>query len=152
VVFNLALRISGDYDDAQDIAQSVFVKAYEKLETFDPAFEFFSWIYKMTLNESINLTNSRKWTTSLSSELPSPAHLPDERLMQDELQNEIGKALAELSIDQRAMIVLRHFADLSYRELGFVFNIAEKTVKSRLFSAREQLREILQHRGVAVNE
>lgn len=152
VVFNLALRLSGDFDDAEDVAQTVFVKAYEKLGTFNPQYAFFSWIYKMTVNESLNLIASRKQTTPLTESLPSPAYLPDERLMQDEMQNELGKAIAELPIDQRAILVLRHFADLSYRELGFIFDIAEKTVKSRLYCAREQLREILQNRGVMANE
>jgi RNA polymerase sigma-70 factor (ECF subfamily) len=152
VVFNLALRLSGDHDDAEDIAQTVFVKAYEKLGSFDATYGFFSWIYKMTLNESINLINSRKRRSAFGGAMPAPEQLPDERMIQGELQAEISLALAELSIEQRAIIVLRHFADLSYRELGYIFNVPEKMVKSRLFSAREHLRLILQQRGVAINE
>src|SRR5882762_2699539 len=60
VVFNLALRMVGDAEDARDVTQTVFVKAYQKLSTFDQRNRFFSWLYRIGINESINLLHRRK--------------------------------------------------------------------------------------------
>lgn len=150
-IFNAALRLLNDYDDAQDITQTVFVKAYEKLGTFNPEYKFFSWIYKMTLNESINHINRRKHRAALTETMVSPEKAPDEKLEMTRLERGVQDAMDELSIDHRVIVVLRHFADLSYRELGYILEIPEKTVKSRLFAARQRLGAVLVKRGMVEN-
>jgi RNA polymerase sigma-70 factor (ECF subfamily) len=150
-IFNAALRLLNDYDDAQDITQTVFVKAYEKLRLFNPEYKFFSWIYRMTLNESINHLNRQKHRAVLTDTLASPEKAPDEKLELTRLENGVHDAIAELSIDHRVILILRHFADLSYRELGYILEIPEKTVKSRLFAARQRLGMVLLKRGMVEN-
>jgi RNA polymerase sigma-70 factor (ECF subfamily) len=147
-IFNVALRMVNDYDDAQDITQSVFVKAFEKLDAFNPKYKFFSWIYKMTVNESVNFLNQRKRFSELDRETVSSEKTPEEHYLNDELSAKIQDAIMDLQTDYRVAIVLRHFADLSYREIGYILDLAEKTVKSRLFTARRLLYDILKKRGV----
>lgn len=147
-IFNTALRLVNDRDEAKDITQEVFIRAYENLRKFKPEFKFFSWIYKMTLNQSINVINRRKHKTTLGTDLISPDKDPETRLNGKRLIKKVQDAIAELSIDLRMVIILRHFADLSYRELSFVLDIPEKTVKSRLFTARQRLGEILSKQGI----
>ena len=147
-IFNTALRLVGDADEAKDITQEVFIRAYENLESFKPEYKFFSWIYKMTLNRSINEISRRKHQAALDSEIISPEEDPGSRIDARRLAKKIQEAITELSIDLRVVIILRHFADLSYRELSFVLEIPEKTVKSRLFSARQRLGDILARQGI----
>lgn len=148
VVFNVALRLVGDYDDAGDVTQSVFIKAYESLNEYDPRFKFFSWVYKMAVNESLNLIKQRKPQVELKDDIPSSDIGPEKHYNMKQLEENVQNAISELTINQRVILILRYFADLSYRELGFILDISEKTVKSRLFSARQRLGDILQKRGI----
>lgn len=147
-IFNVALRMVGSYDDAQDIAQTVFVKTYENLAACDPPSKFFSWIYRAVINESINWMQRRSRQVGLTDIMISPEKTPEEEYHMRELTEHVNTAIGELMIDHRVVLVLRHFADLSYRELSYVLEIPEKTVKSRLFAARQRLGAILQKRGM----
>ena len=71
VLFNVALRMVGNYEDARDIAQTAFVKAFEKLDTYDPRYRFFSWIYRIMMNESLNYLQRRKFHEPLDVNLSS---------------------------------------------------------------------------------
>lgn len=148
VIFNTALRMVGDYQDARDVAQTVFVRAYERLGAYDPSYKFFSWIYKMAVNESINTINRRKNHAPLSDDSSAVAAAPDELFERDEICGIVQDAIAELPIEHRVILVLRHFADLSYRDLSYVLDIPEKTVKSRLFTARQRLGDVLRGKGI----
>ncbi|MFQ5454213.1 MAG: RNA polymerase sigma factor, partial [Candidatus Zixiibacteriota bacterium] len=141
-----------DYEEAQDIAQTVFVKAFEKLDTFNPDYKFFSWIYRMMVNESINFLNKRKQFEELDQSITSPEKNPEELYNDNKLSQTVQEALMELHIEHRVAIVLRHFGNLSYREMSYVLELPEKTVKSRLFSARRVLNKILLKRGVIGND
>lgn len=147
VLYNLALRMVGDEEDAKDIVQASFVKTYEKLSSFDPRFKFFSWVYKITLNESLNALQRRKPMEAIPENLPSEERLPEDALDQERLGRRIQIALEHLTPDYRQVIVLRHFLELSYREMAEIIGVPEKTVKSRLFSARRTLCEILSPEG-----
>lgn len=151
-IFNMALRMVNDYDDAQDITQSVFVKAFGKLDGFNPKYKFFNWIYRMTINESINSLKERKHFVELDQAMVSSEKTPEEHYSNDELSEKIQDAIMDLQIDHRVPIVLRHFADLSYKELGYILELPEKTVKSRLFTARRLLHDILIKRGVMAHD
>jgi RNA polymerase sigma-70 factor, ECF subfamily len=148
VVFNLALRMVNDREDARDLTQNVFIKAYRKLETFDRQRRFFSWIYRITINESLNLISRRKRHEELDEEIVSEERSPEERMDETQSQGLVQAAMMELSEDHRQTIILRHFLDQSHREMSELLDIPEKTVKSRLYTARQQLGEVLRRRGV----
>ena len=147
-VFNLAFRFSSDKQDAEDIAQSVFVKAYEKLGTFDKKFRFFSWLYKIAVNESINFLNRRKKFDSFDEDVHSGNRGPEEHFPDHEMTASIDMALLDLKPDYRIVVILNHFQELSYREISQILEIGENTVKSRLFSARKKLKGLLLKRGI----
>lgn len=148
-VYNLALRMVKEPQDAEDITQTVFVKAYEKLDTYKPSHQFFSWIYRIAINESINFSKKRKRLDEYESGISGRREeTPEDEFNADDLSEVIGEAIMMLKVDYRMVIVLRHFHDYSYQEMSDVLGIPEKTVKSRLFSARQLLKEILESEGI----
>jgi len=150
-LFNTALRLVGDYDEALDIVQRAFIKAFGRLSSFDPERRFFSWVYRILVNEALDSLNARaryrRLDTSELEVLPGTIEASDEAARQKEIGDHIEAALLRLSPDYRQVIILRHLANLSYREIADLIEIPEKTVKSRLYAARLRLREILLHRG-----
>ena len=143
-LFNVALRMLGNVQDAEDVTQTVFGKAFDALASYDPQYRFLSWIYRMTVNESLNAIKSRRPTVTLEEHLgiAAPGFSPDAR----ETEEQVGKALRDLKPDDRAVVVLRHFASFSYDEIAAVLEVPSRTVKSRLFTARQRLRvSLLRH-------
>lgn len=147
VLFNVALRMVGDYEDARDVAQTAFVKAYAKLGSFDPRHRFFSWLYRIMVNEALNLIDRRKPGAPLPPGLAVDVD-PGAVLEATECAELVETALGELPPESREVLVLRHFGELSYQEMAETLAIPEKTVKSRLFTARQRLGEILLAKGV----
>lgn len=141
-VFNVALRMLGNVQDAEDVTQTVFGNAFLQLDSYDPKYRFFSWIYRMTVNESLNTIKSRRNVVSLdgSFDVPAPGAMSQSAV---EAEARVGKALMELKPDDRAVVVLKHFVSFSYEEISDVLDVPVKTVKSRLFTARERLRQSL---------
>ena len=144
-LFNVALRMLNNVQDAEDVTQTVFLNAFLNLRTYNPRYRFFSWIYRMTVNESLNLLKRRKPTVTLEDDLDilAPGAAPDRAA---EVEDRVGKALMGLKPDDRAVVVLRHFVSFSYREIADVLEIPVRTVKSRLYTARERLRLTLRER------
>jgi RNA polymerase sigma-70 factor (ECF subfamily) len=147
-VFNAALRMLRNPEDARDVAQTVFLKAFEHLADYDPKYRFYSWIYRIALNESINILNGRKRLEPISGD-----EVDDRRGAADDLESEqvsrsVQGALMMIKAEYRAVIVLKHFLELSYVDIGEILQLPEKTVKSRLFAARQLLKDALQHRGI----
>jgi len=141
-VFNIALRMLGNVQDAEDVTQTAFGNAFEALDSYDPKYRFFSWIYRMTVNESLNTLKRRRNVVSLDGSFDFPA--PDQVSQSAaEAEEKVGSALLELKPDDRAVVVLRHFVSFSYEEISDVLGVPVKTVKSRLFTARERLRQSL---------
>jgi len=137
-LFNVALRMLGNVQDAEDVTQTVFLNAFHKLRTYDSKYKFFSWIYRMTVNESLNLLKRRKPTDPLEDDLDilGPGTAADRA----EAEDRVGRALTSLKPEDRAVVVLKHFVSFSYQEIADVLEIPVQTVKSRLFTARERLR------------
>jgi RNA polymerase sigma-70 factor, ECF subfamily len=142
VLYNAAYRLLGDREDARDVAQGALVKAYEKLSSFDPRYRFFSWIYRIVVNEALNTRSRRRPSAPLAADLAGGADI-EQALVSRERSDSVQAALLRLGTDDREVIVLRHFAELSYAEIGETLGIAEKTVKSRLHEARQRLGRIL---------
>jgi RNA polymerase sigma-70 factor (ECF subfamily) len=142
-VFNVALRIISNYDDAAEVAQTTFVKAFENLHSFDTRRKFFSWLYRIATNESLNYLKAHRRFETLSEEHETLQHSPEDTFDKAESDRDLQRALMQLNDDQRIVIVLCHFHNLSYKEIGAILDLSEKTVKSRLFTARKNLKEIL---------
>ena len=147
VLFSVALRLLGNYEDARDATQNAFIKVYQRLDTYDSRYRFFSWIYRITVNECLDHLARRTRQGPVDGDEPERG--PDDTLEEREVEAVIGAALLDLSIDYRGVIILRHFVHLSHREMSRVLEIPEKTVKSRLHSARKLLGELLVKRGVS---
>lgn len=147
-VFNAAYRILNNREDANDISQTVFLKVYERLDSYKPEYKFYSWIYRIAINESLTMLNNRKPGSPIDeqqvSEDPSPEQLADS----DQLGRKLQGALMQITADNRAVVVLKHFLGCSYRDISEILGIPEKTVKSRLFTARQQLRTTLLRDGM----
>ena len=142
VLFRVALRLTGEYEDARDATQNAFVKAFEQLHRYDRNRKFFSWIYRIAVNECLNLRRSRRPQEALTEGADTRSG-PFEACVQAEARSRIDRAMAGLSFEYREVIALRHFADLSYEEMADAIGVPEKTVKSRLFSARQKLAVLL---------
>ncbi len=149
VLYNVALRTVGDRETAQDVTQVAFVKAYQNLDRFDRRRRFFSWIYRIAMNEALNVVARRRPHAPVPEDLPSPAAGPAENLDRDRQREALLAAVDTLSPEHHQVIVLRYFVELSYREIAETLEIEEKTVKSRLYEARRNLAERLTRRGAA---
>jgi len=146
-VFNVALRMLRDRQDAMDVAQTTFLKAFEHVGDYDPAFRFYSWLYRIAINESLNALAQRKPREQLDANAPDEGLGPDRAAEGDQALQAIGDALMRISPELRTVTVLRHIAQLSYQDIAVALDLPEKTVKSRLHSARERLREHLLRSG-----
>jgi RNA polymerase sigma-70 factor (ECF subfamily) len=148
VIFNLALRMTNDREDARDIAQTVFVKAYEHLDSYDPRFKFFSWLYRIGMNECLNHRGKARRHEELDPSLVSDGSDPDETARAVIRTEAIEESLMRLSVDYRTVIILRHFLDLNQAEMAHILEVPEKTVKSRLHTARQIMAGFLEQRGI----
>jgi RNA polymerase sigma-70 factor (ECF subfamily) len=145
-IYNAAFRVLGNAADAADITQDVFLRISQHIDEYDAEHKFFSWIYRIALNQAINLAR-RNWREEPLEDgdmLAAGAASDPERSAQlSQLSVRVQGALLKLRVDDRAVLALRHFSELSYREIGEVLAIDEKTVKSRLFEARLRMRDLL---------
>ncbi|MEO8216181.1 MAG: RNA polymerase sigma factor [Acidobacteriota bacterium] len=146
-VFRVVLHMVSSYEDAQEVSQQVFLKAFEHLSSFDPNRRFFSWIYRIAVNESINHVHARKNFETLDNEQQDGHRNPLQSYEATERSRMVREAVMSLSPTYREVIVLRHFLSLSYQEAADVLQVPEKTVKSRLFTARQLLKESLSDSG-----
>lgn len=156
MVFQLALHLLGDAQEAMDLSQEVFLRVFRTLPQFRGQSSLRTWIYRIVLNQASN--RQRWWRRRFKShqvaldehveshgELPESRSyaMPDRVLQQNETAARVWGALSELPFDQRAAIVLREIDGLSYEEISESLGIAVGTVKSRLARARLNLRGAL---------
>ncbi len=153
LVFQLALNLLGDTQEALDLSQEVFLRVFRTLPTFRGHSALRTWIYRITVNQAKNRLRwwrrrRRAQQVSLEDhvrdhgELPSDAvgSSPERVLRQKEIGDRLREALDHLPFDQRTAIVLREIDGLSYDEIAFSLGVAVGTIKSRLARARESLR------------
>jgi RNA polymerase sigma-70 factor, ECF subfamily len=141
-LFNVAYRLLGNHADARDATQNAFVRAYEHLDQFDRRRGFFSWIYRILKNDCLNMLRARRPLAPVDPHM-SASGGPDEAFEAAERQRVVQAALQQLSNEYREVIVLRHFANLSYDEIAATLDVPVKTIKSRLYTARQNLAGIL---------
>jgi RNA polymerase sigma-70 factor (ECF subfamily) len=147
-LYNAAFRMLGNPDEAADVMQTTFLKAFENLDRFNPKFKFFSWIYRIAINESINQRSRTRNEQTLEEDQFVAASHPEDAVDAEQLSDVIQASLMTLQEDYRVVVVLRHFSDLSYRDISEVLHIPEKTVKSRLYSARQLMKTRLNELGM----
>ena len=142
-VFNAAYRMLNSRDDAQDVTQTVFLKVFENIDQFDPSRRFFSWIYRITLNESINWLGKTNRLEPLTYEAAFEGKGPEQEVESANVAANVQAALMTIKSDYRSVVVLKHFLGCSYMEISQILDVPEKTVKSRLYTARQQLKDAL---------
>ena len=155
-VYNLALRTVGNEEDAADMTQEVFLRAYRALGTFRGESKFSVWLYRLTTNVCIDFLRSRRRhpTVSLTAsedddeqpqfELPADESVgPEQQLTRSEMRRSVARGLDSLPDDARKILILRELDGLSYAEIGKVLHLEAGTVKSRLFRARRRLCDFL---------
>lgn len=145
-VYNAAIRILGNPEDAADVTQTTFLKLFASLDRYNPQFRLFSWIYRIAVNESLHQLARRKPAESFED--APDVDTSEQSAVEAELHREIQAVLMELNDDHRVVIVLHYFGELSYGEIGEVLELPGKTVKSRLYSARQQLKSRLEDHGI----
>ena len=159
-VYNLALRMSGSEEDAFDLSQEAFIRAWRSLGSFQFESSFSTWLFRLSSNICLDFLRARKRRATVSLtvlseeedeqtqlDLPDPGPGPEEALLAAEDRALLTEALNSLPADQRQIITLRAINDLSYTEIAQVLQIQEGTVKSRLSRARTMLRNKLLQTG-----
>ena len=158
-VYNIALRMSGDREDALDISQESFLKAYHALENFRGDSKFSVWLYRIVSNTCLDFLRERKRRAEVSLSVEDDEGetaereiaddtLSPERLYERKLTREaVRRGLMSLPEDQREILLLREIQGLSYEEIGSVLSLESGTVKSRIFRARKKLCEFLAEDG-----
>jgi RNA polymerase sigma-70 factor, ECF subfamily len=148
-IYNAAFWVLRRADDASDITQEVFLKVAERPDEYDPKFKFFSWIYRIAINQSLNLLrHNRRETLDDNIDLPAPdSACPEQQLGDAQLSERIRSALMRMTVDDRVVLSLRHFSECSYEAIAQILELDEKTVKSRLFESRQRLRRLLADLG-----
>ena len=147
-VYNLALRTVGNEEDAADMTQEVFLRAYRALGTFRGESKFSVWLYRLTTNVCIDFLRSRRRhpTVSLTA-ADEDDEQPQFDIPADEASGAVVRGLDQLPDDARRILILRELDGLSYAEIGKVLRLEPGTVKSRLFRARRRLCEFLRDDG-----
>jgi RNA polymerase sigma-70 factor (ECF subfamily) len=143
-VYNVALRMLRNPEDARDIAQTVFMKAYQNLSNYDPQHKFYSWIYRMAINESLNILRVRDRSAGpVDEQFADECAGPSDLLADEQTRDVVLEAVDQLKPEYRAVIVLRYFVDRNYEDMSEILGIDAKTVKSRLYTARQLLKDQL---------
>ena len=158
-VYNLALRMCGNADDAFDLAQDAFFRAWRGLSGFQFESAFSTWLFRLTSNVCLDWLRAKKRrpTVSLTTlddegeevqmEIRDPGKSPEELLLAAEDRAAVAKAMNELPVEFREILTLRAIDDLSYTEIAEILHLREGTVKSRLSRARLALRNKLLQNG-----
>ncbi|MBT8400312.1 MAG: sigma-70 family RNA polymerase sigma factor [Rhodothermia bacterium] len=143
VVYNAAFRITSNQQDAEDVTQTVFLKVYENLRLYNSKYRFYSWMYRIAINEALNQQAKRRKKTSADVETVAEPLAEDRTYEKIELEQQVQEAIYRLDPGDRALVVLKHFQGFSYDEIGFILDLPVRKVKSRLYTARQRLKEEL---------
>jgi RNA polymerase sigma-70 factor (ECF subfamily) len=158
-IFNICYRFTGSQDDAQDLAQEVFIKIYRTLNSYDvDKGAFMTWVATLTRNLLVDHFRKRKQDRltdsmdepisaedglSIAAQIEDAGPSPDARLRTREAQEMVQKGLQKLSPELREAVILRDLQDMDYREIALALKVPEGTVKSRINRGRTELARLL---------
>lgn len=156
-IYNYLLRMLNDREEAEDLTQETFVRAWQALGRFRGGAAFSTWLYRIATNLAIDSLRRRQRSGPTQSieephqsedgeterQWPDPERPPDEQVIARELQEAVWQAVGQMTPKLRAVLVMYDFEQMSYEEIARVLRVPLGTVKSRLFNARKQLRERL---------
>ncbi|MEX2264524.1 MAG: sigma-70 family RNA polymerase sigma factor [Bryobacteraceae bacterium] len=155
-IFRLAMHITRNREDAEDVLQETFLKAYERLDQFQGASKFYTWLVRIGVNESLMKLRKRKLDRSVSldeeidtgedtlvREIAAWDENPEQRYSREEMNEILSQVVDTLPISFRTVFILRDIEELSTEETAAALNLSVPAVKSRLLRARLQLRDKL---------
>lgn len=153
-LYHAALRIADTPEDAYDVVQDAFLNAYQSLASFKGDAEFFTWLYRIAFNAAISQKRKKKATASLDAgrngkpiaEPIDDSHgiVPGETMEQGEEEAKLHAAIRKLSVEHRAVLVMKDIDGLKYEEIAEATGVPIGTVRSRLHRARIDLRNLLE--------
>jgi len=159
-VYNLALKMTRNEEDALDLSQEAFIKAFNQLSNFRGESRFSVWLYRLTYNLCIDFLRKKKPDANTISlnyeddnneaaplEIPDLRNLPEDSAIRSEMRETIDKGIEELPSKHREVLVMREITGMSYDEMADTLNVSVGTIKSRLARARLKLVEILMEKG-----
>lgn len=158
-VYNLCLRMCGNAEDAKDLAQEAFLKAWRGLRFYKYEAAFSTWLYRLTSNvcidflrrqkrrPSVSLTVEQEDEETVELEIADPQPIPEEQVLHREVRTEIAAAMNCLDEEFRMILTLRVIEDLSYEQIAEIMDLKIGTVKSRLARARLKLKKTLLQNG-----
>lgn len=156
-IYGLILRMVRNKEEAEDLVQEAFIKAFNALPTFNEEFAFSTWLYKIAVNNCIDFFRKKRLSTfpldkpilskdgEIKREFSDSSSSPEHRMLSSERSNMIDHAIYALPEKYRMVIVLRHKEDRSYEEIAEILDIPLGTVKARIFRAREMLKRKLKN-------
>lgn len=142
-VFSVVFRVLNNREDAFDVTQTAFLKAYQHLVQYDVAQSFSPWLCRIAVNEALDRIRAQHATLVLDDAIVDDHEGPVDLAIREQDDVALQHALMQLQPGYRTLIVLKHLQGCSYEEIAQIVDCPVKTVKSRLFSAREALRAIL---------
>jgi RNA polymerase sigma-70 factor (ECF subfamily) len=142
-IYNLTYRITGDPEDAKEVTQCIFVKIYSNLNKYNPAYKFFSWMYRIAINESLSFQKTKRNFSTIDENMYSDQDNPEKILDDKAKEKEIQQAIKRLKYDYRILIIMKYYEGFSYEKISSVTGIPVKKIRSRLFTARQILKDDL---------
>ena len=154
-VFRLAFRMTGNEQDAEDVVQETFLRAYRQLDKFQAKASFSTWLFRIAANYSLDLIRRRKrrqelspaagsdGDTGLLQAVPSNRPTPDRLALSGQFKEQLNSAMEELSPQERTAFVLRHFEGLSIEDIGASLGTSANATKHSIFRAVQKLRHSL---------
>ncbi len=151
--YHAALIFTGNKEDAMDLSQEAFFRAYRSIKTFERGKKFYTWLYQILKNLCINHLQRKKKKSPVLSDVEeyagpdlyfSPDGRPDEIFEEHEMRDLVWNGLAKLKSEDREIIILKEFQEMSYKEIAEILEIPLGSVMSRLFYAKKKLAKILE--------
>ncbi|MPN25680.1 hypothetical protein SDC9_173092 [bioreactor metagenome] len=157
MAITIAYRICGNMQDAEDVVQESFVKAYRNLHSFRADSKFSTWLYRIVYNTAVTLTKSKMWTSFHETDMENAAHLSanpiDINIENSEQKEMVGEILQKMPKGDALLLTLYYMEDNPVKDIAKITGLNESNVKVKLFRARKLFKEMLvRHYGQTVED